>query len=83
MKRRGHESVRLMELTRFYIELVKDPHGPDVAVFIGNLPPNLSQKQYENILVELLEESTYKGRLERALMLTEFAKHIYILFCQT
>ena len=70
LKRRGHESVRLMELTRFYIELVKDPHGPDVALFIGNLPANLSQKQYENILVELLEESTYKGRLESALVLT-------------
>ena len=76
LKRRGHESVRLMELTRFYIELVKDPHGPDVALFIGNLPANLSQKQYENILVELLEESTYKGRFERTLMLASVTKHI-------
>ena len=56
LKRRGHESVRLMELTRFYLELKKDPHGPDVSLFVGNLPANLSQKQYENILLEFLEE---------------------------
>ena len=52
LKRRGHESVRLMELTRFYLELHKDPHGPEVAMFIGNLPANLSQKQYETLLME-------------------------------
>ena len=45
-----------MELTRFYLELRKDPHGPDVALFIGNLPANLSEKHYENILVEFLDE---------------------------
>eukprot|EP00094_Tigriopus_californicus_P013915 TCALIF_13468-PA protein Name:"Similar to Dgkq Diacylglycerol kinase theta (Mus musculus)" AED:0.19 eAED:0.19 QI:0/0.93/0.75/1/0.93/0.87/16/63/974 len=56
LKRRGHESVRLMELTRFYLELRKDPHGPDVALFIGNLPANWAQKQYENILVDFLDE---------------------------
>ena len=42
---------------RFYLELRKDPHGPDVALFIGNLPANLSQKQYETILLEFLDES--------------------------
>ena len=56
LKRRGHESVRLMELTRFYLELHKDPHGPEVAMFIGNLPANLSQKQYETLLMEFLDE---------------------------
>jgi diacylglycerol kinase (ATP) len=56
LKRRGHESVRLMELTRFYLELRKDPHGPEVAMFIGNLPANLSQKQYETLLMEFLED---------------------------
>lgn len=56
LKRRGHESVRLMELTRFYLELKKDPHGPDIALFIGNLPQNLAQKEYESILQEFLEE---------------------------
>ena len=59
LKRRGHESVRLMELTRFYIQLVKDPHGPNVALFIGNLPINLSQKQYETILNDNLDESMF------------------------
>ena len=56
LKRRGHESVRLMELTRFYLELKKDPHGPDVALFIGNLPPNLSQRQYEKIIMNFLHD---------------------------
>ena len=58
LKRRGHESVRFMELTRFYLELTKDPHGPDVALFIGNLPSNLSQIKYENILSEYLDEDS-------------------------
>ena len=42
---------------RFYLELKKDPHGPDVALFIGNLPANLSQKEYEKILGDFLQES--------------------------
>ena len=44
---------------RFYLELRKDPHGPDVALFIGNLPANLSHKQYETILLEFLDESKH------------------------
>ena len=48
-----------MELTRFYLELKKDPHGPDVSLFIGNLPANLSQRQYDNILLEFLEEGKF------------------------
>ena len=48
-----------MELTRFYIQLVKDPHGPDVGLFIGNLPVNLSQRKYENIINEFLDDSAY------------------------
>ena len=59
LKRRGHESVRLMELTRFYIQLVKDPHGPDVGLFIGNLPVNQSQRKYETILCEFLDDSRF------------------------
>jgi diacylglycerol kinase (ATP) len=59
LKRRGHESVRLMELTRFYLEQSVDPHGPDVALFIGNLHANMSQKQYETILLDFLEEGQY------------------------
>ena len=58
LKRRGFESVRLMELTRFYLQLKEDPHGPNVALFVGNLPPNLKQKEYETILLEYLDEGT-------------------------
>ncbi len=39
------------------MELRNDPHGPDVSLFIGNLPANLSQKQYEEILQEFLQNS--------------------------
>lgn len=56
LKRRGFESVRLMELTRFYLQLKEDPHGPNVALFVGNLPANLNQKQYETILLEYLDD---------------------------
>ena len=58
LKRRGFESVRLMELTRFYLQLKEDPHGPNVALFVGNLPPNLKQKEYETILLEYLDDGT-------------------------
>ena len=47
--------MRLMELTRFYLQLKEDPHGPNVALFVGNLPPNLNQKEYEKILLEYLD----------------------------
>lgn len=55
LKRRGFESVRLMELTRFYLQLKEDPHGPNVALFVGNLPANLTQREYEKILLEYLD----------------------------
>jgi len=58
LKCRGFESVRLMELTRFYLQLKEDPHGPDVALFVGNLPPNLSHKQYETILNEYIDSES-------------------------
>ena len=58
LKRRGFESVRLMELTRFYLQLKEDPHGPNVALFVGNLPPNLNEKQYETILLDYLDDGT-------------------------
>ena len=49
-----------MELTRFYLQLKEDPHGPNVALFVGNLPPNLSQKQYETILLEYLDDGKHE-----------------------
>lgn len=54
MKQLGKDSIRQMELMRFYLQLKQDPHGPNVALFVGNLPPNLSERNYETILNEYL-----------------------------
>nr|CAG4643704.1 EOG090X00MP [Lepidurus arcticus] len=54
LKQIGNESLHQMQMTRFYLQPKEDPHGPNVAVFVGNLPPNLSQRQYENILMDSL-----------------------------
>ncbi|KAJ8932283.1 hypothetical protein NQ314_014775 [Rhamnusium bicolor] len=39
MKQLGKDSIRQMELMRFYLQLKQDPHGPNLALFVGNLPP--------------------------------------------
>ncbi|KAJ2947288.1 hypothetical protein O0L34_g17004 [Tuta absoluta] len=52
--RLARESVRRMELARFYLQPKKDPHGPTLALFVASLPPGLSERKYENILVEFL-----------------------------
>ena len=49
-------SVYFNAFYRFYLELKKDPHGPETALFVGNMPPNLSQRQYEDQLLDLLED---------------------------
>ncbi|CAH1101865.1 unnamed protein product, partial [Psylliodes chrysocephalus] len=54
MKQLGKDSIRQMELMRFYLQLKQDPHGPNLALFVGNLPPNLSERNYENILTDFL-----------------------------
>uniref|UniRef100_A0A0K8SI41 Diacylglycerol kinase n=1 Tax=Lygus hesperus TaxID=30085 RepID=A0A0K8SI41_LYGHE len=54
MKALGTDSIRQMELMRFYLQMKEDPHGPNLALFVGSLPPYLSQKNYENILCEFL-----------------------------
>ncbi|KAL3278720.1 hypothetical protein HHI36_016251 [Cryptolaemus montrouzieri] len=54
LKQLGKDSIRQMELTRFYLQLKQDPHGPNLALFVGNLPPNLSERNYENILTDFL-----------------------------
>lgn len=46
------DSLRRFHVVRFYIQEKEDPH--DHAVFVGNLPPSLSQKTYERILLKLL-----------------------------
>ncbi|XP_011504566.1 PREDICTED: diacylglycerol kinase theta [Ceratosolen solmsi marchali] len=50
----GKDSIRQMELMRFYLQLKQDPHGPNLALFVGNLPPGLSERMYENLLMEFL-----------------------------
>ncbi|XP_015176652.1 PREDICTED: diacylglycerol kinase theta isoform X6 [Polistes dominula] len=54
VKQLGKDSIRQMELMRFYLQLRQDPHGPNQALFVGNLPPNLSERNYENMLTEFL-----------------------------
>ncbi|XP_046397842.1 diacylglycerol kinase theta isoform X1 [Ischnura elegans] len=54
VKRTGRDSIRQMELMRFYLQQRQDPHGPNLALFVGNLPPNLSQRNYENLLTDFL-----------------------------
>lgn len=41
-------------MTRFYIKQKDDPHGPHIAIYVGNLPTSLSQRQYEHILVDII-----------------------------
>ena len=50
----NQESVRQKENTRFYLQQVDEVYCSNVAIFVGNLPPNMSQRQYEKILVDLL-----------------------------
>ncbi|XP_024883380.1 diacylglycerol kinase theta isoform X8 [Temnothorax curvispinosus] len=54
IKKLGKDSIRQMELMRFYLQLKQDPHGPNLALFVGNLPQNLSERSYENMLTEFL-----------------------------
>ncbi|CAH1406535.1 unnamed protein product [Nezara viridula] len=54
MKALSKDSIRQMELMRFYLQMKEDPHGPNLALFVGNLPPSLSQKTYETILIDFL-----------------------------
>lgn len=60
VKQSGNDSIRRMELMRFYLQLKRDPHGPNLALFVGNLPPNLNEKIYENILTEFLSQGKSK-----------------------
>lgn len=54
MKHVGRESIYRMHLMRFYLQLKQDPHGTSVALFVGNLPKNISERNYENFLTEIL-----------------------------
>ncbi|XP_041968678.1 diacylglycerol kinase theta isoform X3 [Aricia agestis] len=52
--RLARESVRRMELARFYLQPRRDPHGPTLALFVASLPPGLSERNYEHMLVQVL-----------------------------
>lgn len=54
MKQVGKESIYRMHLMRFYLQLKQDPHGTTIALFVGNLPKNFSERNYETFLTEIL-----------------------------
>lgn len=54
LKSISRDSVLQMRLARFHLTARADPHGSHVPLFVGNLPANLNQRQYENILVAIL-----------------------------
>lgn len=59
MKQLGRDSIRQMELMRFYLQHTQDPHGPNLALFVGNLPPGLSQRNYEHMLSKFVNEDKF------------------------
>nr|CAG4635922.1 EOG090X00MP [Eubosmina coregoni] len=62
LKQIGRESLRQMQRTRFYLQPKEKPSGESLAVFVSNLPYNLSQRQYEKILVDILgKENKYSS----------------------
>uniref|UniRef100_A0A1I8MNK8 Diacylglycerol kinase n=1 Tax=Musca domestica TaxID=7370 RepID=A0A1I8MNK8_MUSDO len=58
MKQMGKDSIRQMELMRFYLQHRQDPHGPNIALFVGNLDPGKSQRKYEDFLNKYLTEDS-------------------------
>nr|CAG4640613.1 EOG090X00MP [Eulimnadia texana] len=54
LKQIGRDSLRQMQRTRYYIQMKEDTSNQSLAVFVSNLPSNLSQRQYEKILVDIL-----------------------------
>nr|CAG4646023.1 EOG090X00MP [Macrothrix elegans] len=62
LKQIGRESLRQMQRTRFYLQPKKPPTGETLAVFVSNLPCNLSQRQYEKILLDIVgKENKYSS----------------------
>uniref|UniRef100_A0A915IID9 diacylglycerol kinase (ATP) n=1 Tax=Romanomermis culicivorax TaxID=13658 RepID=A0A915IID9_ROMCU len=49
-----NDSLKRFQLTRYYLQEKEDPHGSNVSLFVGNLPPSLAQRKYERILLRLL-----------------------------
>ena len=51
---------------RFYVKGKDDPHGSQVALYIGNLPTSLTTLQYERILSDICSRN---GEVNRKLLL--------------
>ncbi|GIY29855.1 diacylglycerol kinase theta [Caerostris darwini] len=60
IKNIARESIRQKELTRFCLRQKEDLQSSSVALFVGNLPPNLSQRQYEMLLLEMLGKRCWR-----------------------
>lgn len=59
LKQIGRDSLRQMQRTRFYLQPKEVPCGEPLAVFVSNLPCNLSQRQYEKILLDILGRGNF------------------------
>lgn len=59
LKQIGRESLRQMQRTRFYLQPKEVPCSENLAVFVSNLPFNLSQRQYEKILLDILGKGSW------------------------
>ena len=57
---------------RFYVMGKDDPHGTHVALYIGNLPTSLNQKQYEQILNGICSRDGEVSRKSLALLFCHF-----------
>lgn len=63
IKNVARESVKQKENTRFYLQTKDEVYCSSVAIFVGNLPPNLSQRQYEKILTDLLKKRKWFAQI--------------------
>jgi len=68
----GRDSLREMQRTRFYLQRKEVPSGENLAVFVSNLPFNLSQRQYEKILLDILGKGSFKQPASFDLVLNAF-----------
>lgn len=77
IKNVARESVRRKENTRFYLQTKDEVYCSSVAIFVGNLPPNLSESQYGRILVDLLgKRKSFSGKFKYAHCSTYIACNI-------
>lgn len=66
LKQIGRDSLRQMQRTRFYLQPKEVPCGEPLAVFVSNLPSNLSQRQYEKILLDILGRGNFSLSISKS-----------------